>query len=242
MTLSSWNPILFRGSLGHIFRHDALPDLERFLDRLTEQDAALSDIPIDGVSERLAVFDAVAHFITVLPEIGRVTGQLQSDLLQLDGLLRIISLQNLDNVNDDDDDNNNKNNSSSSSSSAELTMLSRTQRAAAGRVRALRRAALRELSHLRNPRLVRMVRIWLNILATRQHLAPELRDAQNVVILTELIQRLRGQKLGVTGTAQGRAAELKIRDRIRELARGNQAARDQLRREFDNEELADLGV
>lgn len=223
--VAGWDPIIFRGAFGQVFRLDASDNLSRLLQRLVAQDAQLSDVHVAGISERLRMLDAVAHFTTVLPAIKDTAVQLQSDILQVDWLLRLSSCQSL---------------ASNTSSSAELTALSRARRV--GRARAVRRAAIRELHQLGGDRqLTRMVRVWLGVLATRKNLASELRDAQSAVMLVELMVRL-GDERGGNAPTGGLLAETKLRNRINELAGRDQAVRDRLRRDFSARELTSLGV
>lgn len=224
--VAGWDPIIFRGAFGQLFRLDAMQDLSRILQRIVVQDAQLSDVPVAGVSERLGMFDAITHFASVLPSIKNTAVQLQSDILQVDTLLRLSSYQSLESI---------------ASAGVELTALSRARRRI-GRTRALRRAAMRELNQLGGDKqLTRMVRLWLGILAMRRNLAPELSDAQSAVMLIELVAWLEDRR-GGAAPGGGLVAVTKLRDRINELAGRDQAARDRLRREFSAQELAGLGV
>lgn len=243
--IAGWWPVTHRDTLRQPL---SLRDALRVFRYLTEQDPLLSDVPdpIDGGSPRLAVLNSVMRLETLLLAVRDMVGHLQSDLAHLDTLLRLSSPESLDDPAP----------ATSSVSSAELKALSRA-RCKIGRIRALRRAALRELKAIgRNrsgggagsgggaddERLMRMVRTWINVLSARRDLAPELRDAQSAVMIAELFFSLRAQRAGGNPTAAGGAAEGKLWDRVQELMRRDPAVRDRLREEFKSEELAALGI
>lgn len=150
---------------------------------LTEQDPLLSDVPdpADGGCPRLAVLNSVMRLETPLPVVRDMAGHLQSGLAHLDTLLRLSSPGSLDDPAP----------AASPVSSAEPKVVSRA-RCKIGRIRALQRAALRDLKAIgRNrcgggavsgggadgARLMHMVRIWVNVLSSQRDLAPELQLA-----------------------------------------------------------------
>lgn len=263
--IAGWRPVLSRDTSGQPL---GLDDAFQVLRRLAEQDPLLRDAPDPSGSSyptpRSAVLASVARLETLLPAVRDFTAGhhplLQSDLAHLDALLRLSSPASLDDPAPAPA-------SSSSAPASELRALSRARRTI-GRPRTLRRAALRQLHAIgRNnknnnnnrrgggaaandaARVMRMVRVWVGILSLQQRrrggpLAPELRDAQRTVVVAELLLTLRAQRTAGDGrrAAAGRAAEAKLRDRVRELMRREPAARDRMREEYKSEELAEMGI
>lgn len=224
--LASWDPVIFRGTFGQALGLDDLPQIRGALWRLASQDLLLGDKPVNDKSERERVTDAITHFTDVLDALRSMADTFSLDIVHLDNLLGLFSGPNLAGP------------TPVSAVSGRLTALSRAARTM-GRTRTLGRAALFELSRIADPRLKRMVRTWLDILATRPDLRPPVRGVRNAMILTELLLDLRRERQH--GTA-GSATETKLRGRIRELSARDQAVRDRLGRELSSEELAGLGV